>query len=520
MEVLKKYKDKIFIAVVVLICIIGFLVRIIGIDHYPNALNVDETSAGYEAFSILNYGIDRNGNKLPVFLVAWGSGQNALFSYLIIPFIKLLGLSALTIRLPMAILGCISLVVFYCLLKRILNKKIALIGLIFLAICPWHIMKSRWGLESNLFPDIVLIAIFLLVKGLQDNSKWTYYISFVFFGLTAYAYGTSYLFLPLFIIPLLIILVKKREISIRRAILSLIVLIVIASPIIIFVIINTFDLPQINLPFMTIPRMTVNRYAEVTSIFSSDFLSKSMNNFIGSVKVLVQQVDGLGWNSIYPYGTIYIFSTIFTIIGIRFSIKHEKIIKFKYIFEIWAIVSLILTFVCEPNINRLNILMFPIIFYTILGIYDVIRRGTFLIVVISILYAISFGMFINSYIKEDAGNYWTFEKGLEAPIEYVNALENKQIYVTNKIKEPYIYVLFYTKYNTKDFVNTVEYKDPTVAFREVISFGKYHFQEITNIDSSKNNVYLIEKAELENLDTADFKTTYFGEWVVLEGTTD
>ena len=79
-EILKKYKDKIFIAIVILICIIGFLVRLIGIGEKPNALNVDETSAGYEAFSILNYGIDRNGNKLPVFLVAWGSGQNALLS--------------------------------------------------------------------------------------------------------------------------------------------------------------------------------------------------------------------------------------------------------------------------------------------------------------------------------------------------------------------------------------------------------------------------------------------------------
>ena len=163
-EILKKHKEKIFVALVVLMLIIGILVRTIGIDQKPNALMVDEASAGYEAFSILNYGMDRNGNTLPVFLVAWGSGQNALLSYLIIPFIKLIGLSTLAIRLPMAILGCISLVVFYCLLKRIAGRKIALIGLTFLAICPWHIMKSRWGLESNLFPDIVLLSLFLLVK--------------------------------------------------------------------------------------------------------------------------------------------------------------------------------------------------------------------------------------------------------------------------------------------------------------------------------------------------------------------
>ena len=46
--------------ILLIILIIGILVRIIGITDMPNALNCDEASAGYEAFSILNYGIDRN----------------------------------------------------------------------------------------------------------------------------------------------------------------------------------------------------------------------------------------------------------------------------------------------------------------------------------------------------------------------------------------------------------------------------------------------------------------------------
>ena len=160
----------------------------------PNALNCDEASSGYEAFSILNYGIDRTGNKLPVFLESWGGGQNALLSYLMIPFIAVLGLNTLSIRLPMAILGCISLVILYMLLKKIANKKIAIIGLAFFAICPWHIMKSRWGLESNLFPDLMLIAIYLLIVGLEKNNKILYYLAFVIAGLTAYSYRNIILF--------------------------------------------------------------------------------------------------------------------------------------------------------------------------------------------------------------------------------------------------------------------------------------------------------------------------------------
>ena len=71
------------------IFVVGFTVRLIGITNYPNGLNCDEASIGYEAYSLLNYGIDRNGNSWPVFLEAWGSGQNALYMYIIMPFIKI-----------------------------------------------------------------------------------------------------------------------------------------------------------------------------------------------------------------------------------------------------------------------------------------------------------------------------------------------------------------------------------------------------------------------------------------------
>ena len=43
-----------------ILLIVGMLIRVVGITDMPNALNCDEASAGYEAFSILNYGIDRN----------------------------------------------------------------------------------------------------------------------------------------------------------------------------------------------------------------------------------------------------------------------------------------------------------------------------------------------------------------------------------------------------------------------------------------------------------------------------
>lgn len=456
------------------------------------------------------------GNRLPAFLVSWGGGQNVLLSYLMIPFIKILGLTALAIRLPMAILGCISLVIMYLLLKKIANKKIAIIGLFFFAICPWHIMKSRWGLESNLFPDLILIFIYLLIKGLEDKNKILYYLAFVVAGISAYSYGTSYYFLPVFLIPLLIILIKKEKITIGQAILSLTIVGIVSLPVILYVVINTLGLEQINLTFVTVPKLEVNRYKVLTSIFSTEFFTKSVLNLKNGLKILVWQTDWLPWNCIKFFGTTYLFSIIFTLMGMVNGFKKKKIVEIKYniLFNIWFIVSVILMIICEPNINRINIIMIPIIYYTIIGIYIVANKSKKLTVIIFILYLVSFGLFVPKYFSENCDEYGTFEGNLKEVIEYVDNIENKEIHITNKIQSNYIHVLFYTQYNTKEFVETVKYENPKAEFKNVLSFGKYYFEDIQEI--KEDNVYVIKKEDRSNYNLDKNKITEFEKYIVVE----
>ncbi len=60
-----------------------------------------------------------------------------------------------------------SLAVFYFLLRRLADAKVALWAVFLLAICPWHVMMSRWGLESNLLPSMFLLGVWLLLKGTE-----------------------------------------------------------------------------------------------------------------------------------------------------------------------------------------------------------------------------------------------------------------------------------------------------------------------------------------------------------------
>ena len=183
--------------------LVGIAARIYAFCDVPAGLNQDEASIGYEAWCLLHYGIDRNGIPWPVHLISWGSGQNALYAYLDIPFVAF-GLSPFTVRIPMLLSGLASLVLVWIIGRRLFNESAAWCASATLALSPWHIMLSRWALESNLLPFVFLAAVacFVIARDSIYQLVWLT-CSSVLFALCLYAYGTAYLVVPLFLPGLL-----------------------------------------------------------------------------------------------------------------------------------------------------------------------------------------------------------------------------------------------------------------------------------------------------------------------------
>lgn len=136
-----------------LLFVLGAVIRTLYLGSIPAGLNQDEASIGYDAYAILHYGIDRNGIHLPIHLIAWGSGQNALYAYLSMPFILLFGLTPMSVRAVSLIMGLLGMIVFYLIAKQLFVSKAAgIAAMFFIAINPWHIMMSRWALSPIYFP--------------------------------------------------------------------------------------------------------------------------------------------------------------------------------------------------------------------------------------------------------------------------------------------------------------------------------------------------------------------------------
>lgn len=477
------------------IIFIACLVRTLLIENYPVGLNQDEASIGYEAYSLLNYGIDRNGLSFPVHFISWGSGQNALYAYLIIPFIKLFGLNTFSIRLPMAIIGCISMLFFMYIAKIIAkdNKYLYILILIIFSFNPWHITKSRWALESNIFPDLMLWSGVLIYKALNNNNKY-YYLSSLILGISCYAYGTSYLYVPILFFLIYINLLIKKKITISILIKNLLIIICIAFPMILFVFINYFNLKTINIGFITMPKLYFNRFTDITSVNGS-FLSNCVANLKKSIELLFRGYDESILNAIKYIGTLYPITVLFSIFGLLLAFTNKNI---EYdILNSFFIASFIIMLFVDPNINRINVIWIPLLIYSTICIKTMYLHKKILTNYFIVFYLLCFlifeGYYFTKYQKDISET--TFDGYLDA-LEYINEIPYENVYITNNINQPYIYYLYVNKYNPHDYLNNRVITNMDVAFQNVESIKNVYFYIPDTI--SKGNAYIIDSDNLNN----------------------
>ena len=104
------------------------------------------------------------------------------------------------------ILGILSVFLLYRIFEKIADEKLAFWAGFLMAICPWHIMLSRWGLDANLAPAFILFAIYFAVLGFEKEKYLI--LSFIFFGLSLYCYVLLWLFVPFFLIFQFIIVIN------------------------------------------------------------------------------------------------------------------------------------------------------------------------------------------------------------------------------------------------------------------------------------------------------------------------
>lgn len=469
--------------ILVLIVFFGSLVRLLGLGSSPMGLHQDEAYSAYNAWSVLHYGIDSFGYTRPVYYTVWGSGMSVMYSYFTMPFFALFGVSVVTIRLAQAIMGCLCLPAAYGLGKEMFHSRwMGVFLTFFLAVNPWHIQQSRFGLDCNLAVPMLLFTMLFLCRYLNGYRK-SLPVAAVFGGLTLYCYALTWLVLPIIIICCLLFFYKKIKFD-RNFFLSFLLLFLLALPLILFLAVNFDLIPEIRTKLFSVPRLPALRTGEMsmhTWVIKKRILSLT--------EMLFRQYDDRWYTSNATVGSYYYISMPFVLLGLLYHIRiffqwvfRKKELPVHFLLAIWFGASFLTGISIDAvYFHKVNYIHIPIILYTGIGIWllaDILKqyRKYFLAGMLSV-YMACFCYYLYSQATWPV-DYDSYGNPLVSHMNwyrYEDALACAQDLTDGDISVialNYANVMLYAEISPEEFLETVEYSgDP--KFLEVARFGRY-----------------------------------------------
>ena len=380
------------------------------LDKVPYGIHIDEAGMAYDAYCLANFSVDRYLKHFPVYLINYGGGQSALYAYLTAFLIWLTGdINIWIMRLPAAVISVLAYLAGVSMVRSWLGEKWGIAASFLLAVFPYFVMQSRFGLDCNLQLGITTIGLWLLQKAVCKKKYLWFLIAGCVWGMAFYTYALSYISITVFLAGAMVYLIRFKKLTWRSMAVFCAPVFLMGLPLAVMVLRNQAGMGQLNLGPFTIPRLDSFRGSEVV-------LSKIPENIFFTLKVILTK-DWLDYNAFDYYYTLYPLSIPFALIGIfTMPIECVRSMREKR-FSVWCIVELLFLsnlFVCAllggngPNINKANGIFFALFSMVLYGIRETvlfIKRkwdslSHFSAVFLFMAYWISFVFFSRYYFEK------------------------------------------------------------------------------------------------------------------------
>ena len=472
MKIIKLLNKNILWLIILLVAII----RIWNLGNIPPHLTPDETSLGYNAYSILKTGKDEYGKTLPLIFKSFGDYKPGLYIYTTVPFVAVLGLSEFSVRLPSAIFGVISIYLIYLIANRFFGKKFAIFTGFIGAFNPWLIYFSRGAWEVNLSLTLTLAGIYFFLKSLEKNKFLI--ISSLFFALTLLAYQGAKLSSGLVVVLLLIFyfkdLVKFPKKYLTQ---SLLLGLLISSPIILSMftgltgrleVFSVFSYPR---PKEYIQSMLDEGKEKIGSLsyylfhsedlnFKRGIMGRWFNHFSG--RFLFFEGDFSNLRHSAPYQGMLLLSDLIILILGFFEIFKNKLKKEHLFFLFWLILAPLPAVLSRDQVHAVRSfnMAIPLIIICTFGLSGLItfinknKYKVYFYSIVFLVYLVSITYFLDSYfVHVSAHNSKLWSYGYSQVVETITPIQGnyKKIVVQQSFAQPYIFFLFFQKYDPSKY---------------------------------------------------------------------
>lgn len=508
----------------VLIILLALLLRVWRIDLFPVALYGDEQAFAWNAFNILKLGQDEYGSPYPLQFRSFEDYKAPIPVYLLVPFIKIFGLTPFAVRIPIVLASTATVIATYFLVRKFLNKKISLLITFFFAISPWHIHLSRGFFEATLSLLFFVLGIYFFLRSSRDIKRML--ISMLFFTLSLYSYFTPRILL-LFFLPFLFIYeglfsaqihqitsVERKKLFFRYGI-SFSLFLILCLPLIQ----STFFGEGFS-RFQKLSESVNKIVVETVRIErSSSLLQEPWRNLLHN-KLTVQfrlftnnYFEHFSTNFWYVYGDnslryflgnmgmFHIFELPFFIAGLYWLWKDKR--KVALFFLGWLILAPIpASFVGRPfAVRSLAMLPAPFVFVAY-GIYKLLRYSgvakRLLPGVVTLGFIISVGSLLVRYYLEYpiyAATWWGWEN--KAAIDYAKANESQydRVFISNFYTGASLAFAVYTQYDPLAYRYAINHPIIMADGRHLVKLGKYYFGSL-DIDEKRLGMNIIPPKSL------------------------
>lgn len=459
-------KSKIIIIFSIIATIIIFalwvIMHIYKINEVPAGLHIDEAGSAYDAFCLLNWGVDRYLNPYPLYFYNIGGGQSAMYIYLCALSIKLFDMTTLAFRMPAIVFSFITLIFSSLIVRKAYGNRWMFVNAFLFCILPYFTMQSRFGLDCNLMLGAATFSIWLTIKAIEEDKIWLCIMMGISWGISMYTYVLSYIVFPVFLLMLGVWLLLYRRkhkktadtdscvdktigfLNVKKILAILVPMIIIVVPLIVMVIINVFDLETISTKFFTIYKLQNDRAAELC------LLSIPVN--IINVLKTIFTVDSAPFDALKGFYTMYIISIPLFIAGVCYGIYSlkSKLSSKTLIIRIMFMYFLAQLFVGslrqDVAIYRLNGIYITILFFVVTGIYGIcfaikaffeknVEKTTMAIALIIIfsIYIFNFAKFSDYYFNkypETIDSHYLFSPRLsDVLVDYGLKIETYETYM-------------------------------------------------------------------------------------------
>ncbi len=510
-------KPNIFL--IAIICI-ALVLRFWQLGNIPASLNWDEVAWGYNAYSLGIDSRDEFGVFLPYkYIESFGDFKPPVYAYLAVISVKLFGLNEFATRFPAALLGTLTVILTYFLVKEIFPKsnkkeKIALFASLFLAISPWHIMLSRAAFEANVSSFFIILGIFSFLRAI-NRSMWFLVLSAFSFAISFYTFNTARVFVPMFAIFLGVMFRKELLRNQKQTICATILGLILIVPIVPFLLspqaklrfeeVNIFSNPEI---IRTSNQMVENDNNALWSrvihnrrvLYAVEFTKHYFDNL--SPSFLFIKGDENPKFSSQDIGEMFLWDIPFLVIGSFILFRKKE--GYYFILPIWLLLGIIPAATARETPHALRI-------ETVLPTLQIIAAIGFVFflehlstrldkkTLLRVTYSLLFLLFVNvfyflhsyySHYGRESAKDWNY--GYKDAYAYLKDIEGNydQINFTSDLGRPHMYYLFYNKIDPEFYRNNSSIERDVFGFVHVKRIGKYNFVDKDNVASVGKSIYV------------------------------